>query len=100
MYSRKSAGPRIEALRQPALKLPIHNHRKTFVTETKQTENAGKYITWNSIRSGCQTLLKAFNISSAAASVVPHLLQIPSILSDATVRRYAVDQEDQKSQWK
>ena len=45
MYSRKSAGPRIEALRQPALKLPIHNHRKTFVTETKQTENAGKYIT-------------------------------------------------------
>ena len=98
MYSRKSAGPRIEALRQPALRLPIDNHRKTFVTETKQAKNAGKYITCNSIRSGCQTLWKASNISSAADSVVQQLLQIPSILSDATVRRYAVDQENLKSQ--
>ena len=41
-----------------------------------------------------QTLLKALNISSATAWVAPDLIKVLAILSDTTVRRSAVDQED------
>ena len=44
----------------------------------------------------CQTLSKALDISSATARVAPDLLKALAILSDATVRRSAVDQEDPK----
>ena len=40
------------------------------------------------------------DISSATARVVPDLLKALAILSDATVRRSAVDQEDLKLYWK
>ena len=39
-------------------------------------------------------------ISSATAWVAPDLLKAPAILSDTTVRRSAVDQEDLKPYWK
>ena len=39
-------------------------------------------------------------ISSAAARVAPDLLKALAILSDTTVRRSAVDQEDLKPYWK
>ena len=39
---------------------------------------------------------KAMVISSATAQLVPDLLKTPIILSDITVRRFAVEQEDQK----
>ena len=51
-------------------------------------------------RPACQALPKALNISSATAWVVPDLLKDLSILSDTTVRRSAVDQEDLKQYWK
>ena len=41
----------------------------------------------------CQTLSKALDISSATASVTADLLKTLAILSDATVRRSAVDWE-------
>ena len=45
-------------------------------------------------RSACQTLSTALDISSATARVAPYLLKALAILSDTTVRRSAVDQED------
>ena len=43
---------------------------------------------------------KTLDISSAIAQVAPDLLKALAILSDKTVRRSAVDQEDLKSYWK
>ena len=48
-------------------------------------------------RPACQTLSKALDISSATAQVAPDLLKALVILSDATVRRLAVDLENQKT---
>ena len=44
--------------------------------------------------------VKVYNISRATAPVVPDLLKSLAILSDTTVRRSAVDQEDLKPYWK
>ena len=43
---------------------------------------------------------EALDISSATAQVAPGLLKALAILSDATVRRFAVDLEDLKPYWK
>ena len=51
-------------------------------------------------RPACQTLLKTLDISSATAQVAPDLLKALANLSDATVRKSAVDQEDLKPHWK
>ena len=40
------------------------------------------------------------DMSSFMAQVVPDLLKAPAIPSYLTVRRYAVDREDLKPQWK
>ena len=40
------------------------------------------------------------DISSATAQVAPDLLKAQAILSDATVRGFAVDWEDLKPYWK
>ena len=45
-------------------------------------------------------MLTALDISSATARVAPDLLKAQAILSDTTVRRSAVDQEDLKPYWK
>ena len=50
-------------------------------------------------RSACQTLSKSLDISRATAQIAPDLLKAPAILSDTTVRRSAVDQEDLKPYW-
>ena len=47
-------------------------------------------------RLACQTLSKALDISSATAWVAPDLLEALSVLSDTTVGKFAVDQEDLK----
>ena len=47
-------------------------------------------------RPACQTLMKVLDLTSLRASVAPDLLEAPAILSDATVRTSAVDQEDLK----
>ena len=46
-------------------------------------------------RSACETLPKALDVSSTTAWVAPDLLKALANLSDATVRRSAVDREDQ-----
>ena len=51
-------------------------------------------------RLACQTPSKALDMSSAAAWVAPDLLKALASLSDTTVRRSAVDQEDLKLYWK
>ena len=51
-------------------------------------------------RPACQTLSKALYMSSATARVAPDLLKALAILSDTTVRRFAVDREDLKPYWK
>ena len=45
-------------------------------------------------------LSKALDISSAATQVAPDALKALAILSDTTVRRSTVDQEDLKPYWK
>ena len=50
-------------------------------------------------RPAYQTLLKAF-ISNATTWVAPDLLKALAVLSDTTLRRSAVDQEDLKPYWK
>ena len=45
-------------------------------------------------------MLKALNISNATAWVAPDLLKALAVLSDTTVRRSAVDWEEQKPYWK
>ena len=47
-------------------------------------------------RTAWQILLKDLNISSTTDRVTSYLLKILAILSDTTVRRYAVDREDLK----
>ena len=44
--------------------------------------------------------VKSFDISIAKARVAPDFLKTLAILSDATVRRSAVDREDLKPYWK
>ena len=51
-------------------------------------------------RPTCQTLSKVLDISTASAGVLPDLLKALVVLSDTTVRRSAVDQEDLKLYWK
>ena len=43
--------------------------------------------------------MKALDISSATALVVPDLLKALAILSDPTIRRSAIDQKDLKPYW-
>ena len=45
-------------------------------------------------RPACQTLSKAFNVSSASARVAQDLLKGPAIVLGTTVRRSEADQED------
>ena len=45
-------------------------------------------------------LVKALDLSSATGQVAPDLLKALAILSNTTVRRSAVDQEDLKPYWK
>ena len=47
-----------------------------------------------------QTLSKALNKSSATARAAPDLLKAQAILSESTVRRSAIKQEDLKPYWK
>ena len=44
--------------------------------------------------------VKVLDISSATDWVAPDLLKALAILSDTTVRRFAVDREDLKPYWK
>ena len=83
MYSRKSAGSRMEPCGTPEL-----------------TGNSFEYrtrTTWSLLKN---TLSKALNISSVTAQVAPGLLKTLAILSDTTVRRSTVDWEDLNPHWK
>ena len=78
-------------------KFPIQNHRKPPITE--KIRNTASYLTqdlslWR--RTACQTLLKAWDISSATARVARDLLRALSILSDTTVKISIIDWEDLK----
>ena len=78
---------------------------KTFHPEpleaiNKKRQNKDKFETCLQKRPACQTLLKAFDISSATAWVAPGLLKALAILSDTIVRRSAVDWEHPKTYWK
>ena len=99
MYSRKSGG----ALKNSSINwiflggLPIQNHPKLSVAEKKR--NKAKYLTCNSIRLKFvkkTSMPNSVDISSATARVAPDLLKALAVLSDTTVRRFVVDQEDLK----
>ena len=84
MYSRKSAGLRIEPWGTQGIysiflwRLPIQNHPKPSITAKRI--NKTKYLTWKSIRlkfakkPPCQTLPKDLELT---ATVVPHPLKNP-----------------------
>ena len=107
MYSRKSVGPRME----PAWGTPgscenfpsrtIQSHlllRKKEIRLNIQSEIPKDLSLWR--RPACQILPKTLDISSASAWVAPYLVKSQAILSDKTVRRSAVKQEDLKPYWK
>ena len=76
---------------------------KVFITVKRR--NKIKYLTWNSIRlkfvkKTSMLNSEALDIWSATAQVAPDLLKALAILSDTTVRRFAVDREDLKPYWK
>ena len=48
----------------------------------------------------CQALTKALDISSATARVAQNLIKNPAILSDATVKRSAIELADLERYWK
>ena len=51
-------------------------------------------------RPASQTLSKVLDISSATTRVAPEILKSLAILSDTTVRLFAVDREDLNQCWK
>ena len=79
------------------LRLPIQNLRKTKQSQISGHEIPQDLGLW---RRSLQTLLKALDVSSATAWVSQDLLKALAILSDTTVRRSAVDQEDLEPYWK
>ena len=110
MYSRKSVGPRIKLWGTPALTeysweyFPYRTTRSRLLLTKKETrpniwpEIPEELSLWR--KPACQTLSKAFDISSATARVSPDLLKALAILLDTTVRRSSVDREDKKLHWK
>ena len=87
MYSRKSVGPGMEPWGTPTL---TGYSYEDVPSRTTQSWRRPKY----------QTLSKALDISSATTWVAPDLLKTLAILSDATVRRSAIDREDLNPYWK
>ena len=78
------------------------NHLVPSITDNRQYK--AKCLTRNSIhlkfvKTTSICLSKALDISIATATVAPDLLKTLEILSDKTIRRSAVDQEDLKSHW-
>ena len=105
MYSRKSIVARMEPWRTPAL---TRYSCKDLLSRTNWSclllrKDKLKLKTWPEIssdlslwrRPGCYTLSKAWDILCATAWVAPHLLKSLAILPDTTVRRSAVEHEDQ-----
>ena len=69
---------------------------------TKKKRNTSKYLSWNSIRlkfvkrTSMSDPVKSLRYITCYNSTSPDLLKATAILSDTTVRRSAVDQEDLK----
>ena len=83
-------------------RLSIQNYSKPSNTEKRQNtanQQTQNFISFLSLCRGpaCYTLSKALDISSPAAGAAPYLLKTLAIVSDTTVRRSAVDQEDLKA---
>ena len=110
MYKRKSVGPKIGPWGTPALTgyfcnniLPRTTQSYPLLRKDKMRPNIWLGIPqelslWK--KALCQTMSKALNISSATAWVSPDLLKVLAVLSDTTVRRSAMYQEDLKPYWK
>ena len=103
IYSRKSAGPKMEPWGTPALTgyfcehFPYENTQNhKILIKDKMRPNMSSEIPWDLSlwrKLACQTLSEALDIWSATAQVAP------VILSNTTARRSTVDQ-DLKSYWK
>ena len=104
IYSRKSAGPKMEPWGTPVLTgyfcehFPYENTQNhKILIKDKMRPNMSSEIPWDLSswrKLACQTLSEALDIWSATARVAP------VILSNTTARRSTVDQEDLKSYWK
>ena len=110
MYSKKSAGPRMEPSGTPVL---TGYYCKDFPSRTTWThlllrkeENKSKYLAWNPIRlefvkkSSMPNPVKSLGYIRCYNWTSSSLLKDLAILSDTTVRRSAVDWEDLKPYWK
>ena len=107
MYDRESIGPGMDPWGTLAWTGCFCEHflsRIPWISLLKRKQETRPNI-WTEIpwdisverRTACQTMSKAFDISSDTA---PNLLKAQSILSDTTVRRSAVAWEDLKPYWK
>ena len=85
-------------------RIAFHNNLKSSITEKRQNKVKicpkipYELSLWR--RPASQTLSKALDISIATAQATLDLLKIQAILSDTTLRRSIVDQEDLKPYWK
>ena len=108
-WYQKCVGPRMQPWWTPAL---IGYSWKNFPSRTTWScilpRKDERQNTWPEIsnelglwrRPVSQTLLKALDILSASAPVVPDLLKALAILLDTNFRGSAVDQENLKPYWK
>ena len=108
MYNRKSVEPRMELWQTPALTgyfcenvPPRTSQSRLLLRKEEIRPNIWPETPWDlslQRKPECQTLSKALDISSAAttAQEAPDLVKALAILSDTTVKRSTVDNEDLK----
>ena len=108
IYSRKSVGSRIGTWGTPTLPgysiFPSRTTRIPLLLGKEEIRpNFWPEIPYNLDlwrRPAFQILSKALDMSGAKAQLAPELLKALAILSDRTMRRSTVDQEDLKPYWK
>ena len=110
MSSKKSVGPRMDPKETPTLSgyswegFPFRTTWNHLLLNKRR--NKTKYMTRNSIKpkfvqkANMPNTVKSLEYIKCYSLSTPDLLKVLSILSEATVRRSAVDWEDLKLYWK
>ena len=96
MYSRRRVGPKMQPCQTPALTGCSYKYFPFWTTQSCLILRKDKIRSnaWPEIL--CQDLSKALDRLSVIAWVVPDLLKAPAILSDSTIRKSGLNQEDLK----
>ena len=96
--NRDNVGASVQFGRESQLQQHLKRYFSSRTDHRSDSSSESEFSLWR--KSVCQTLSKSLDISSATTWVALDLLEVLAILSDATVRISAVDQEDLKPYWK